>query len=97
MLDYLDWRDKSGLDQLGMAGIPERRSVHLPSGLELDSVDTVSLSSGPPDFLSFLSKYLSKQLKETHQRSVHVKHEAARGSSRTLAIPIQKKTSEMIR
>ena len=97
MLDYLDRRDDSGLDQLGVKGIPERKSVHLPSGLELDSLDTISLSSGPPDLVSFLSKYLSKQLKETNQRSVHVKHEAARGSSRTLSIPIHKKTSEMIR
>jgi len=97
MVDYLDWKDKSGLDEIGVKGIAERKSVHLPNGLELSSADTVGLSCGAPDFVSFLSKYFSKQLKETHQLAVHVKHEAARGSTRTLSIPIQKKTSAMIR
>ena len=113
MVHYLDWKDKSGLDNMGVAGIAERcfvsvknfklvkkyirKSVHLPSGLEMSSEDVISLSAGSPDLVSFLSKYLAKQLKETHQRSIHIQCEAARNSTKALSIPIQKRTSEMIR
>ena len=74
-----------------------RKSVHLPSGLEMSSENVTSLGAGSPDLVSFLSKYLAKQLKETHQRSIHTKCEAARNSTKALSIPIQKRTSEMIR
>ena len=115
MVNYLDWKDKSGLDYLGEAGIAQRslivsnkngkleqkiflrKSVHLPSGLEMSSEDVISLDSGSPDLVAFLSKYLAKQLKETHQRSIHIQCEAARNSTKALSIPIQKRTSEMIR
>ena len=113
MVNYLDWKDMSGLDSIGKAGIAERgldsvenveigkncirKSVHLPSGLEMSSEDVISLSAGSPDLVAFLSKYLAKQLKETHQRSIHIQCEAARNSTKALSIPIQKRTSEMIR
>ena len=74
-----------------------RKSVHLPSGLEMSSEDVLSLNAGSPDLVAFLSKYLAKQLKETHQRYIHIQCEAARNSTKGLSIPIQKRTSEMIR
>ena len=63
----------------------------------MSSEDVISLGSGSPDLVAFLSKYLAKQLKETHQRSIHIQCEAARNSTKALSIPIQKRTSEMIR
>ena len=89
-----------------------RKPVHLPSGLELSSADQVSLGSGAPDYVAFLAKFGAKQLGEVNTRNTkvqvntqggysnslpQVKHALARWATHSDTIPLQKRTSEMIR
>ena len=41
-----------------------RKRVHLPSALEATNVDISCLSSGKPNFVSFLAQYGARQIKE---------------------------------
>jgi len=95
MVDYLDWKDDSGLEIGAM--VSERRKVHLPSALEMSKADQSCLNSGAPDYIAFLAKFYAKQLTEVNSRKARVRFALTRWDTDPDTIPYQKRTSEMIR
>merc|ERR1712203_1163300 len=71
MVDYLDWKDDSGLESAAL--VSERREVHLPSALEMTKADQSCLGSGAPNYVAFLAKFFTKQLNETNSRKARVR------------------------
>eukprot|EP00092_Neocalanus_flemingeri_P027076 GFUD01029362.1.p1 GENE.GFUD01029362.1~~GFUD01029362.1.p1 ORF type:complete len:184 (-),score=55.93 GFUD01029362.1:268-819(-) len=95
MVDYIDWKQK--YEEYQPTNPLERKKVDLPSALEASKADISCLSSGRPNFLSFLAQYGAKQIKDTNMQTARVKHEFARKSKKSETIPRQKRTSVMIR
>jgi len=96
MVDYLDWKDNSGLES-GALLVSERREIHLPSALEMSKANQSCLGSGAPDYVAFLAKFFAKQMGEINTRKAKVGFALTRWDTDPNTIPYQKRTSEMIR
>merc|ERR1712098_343494 len=84
MLEYIDHKEDTG-PEVNPNNLIGRKKVHLPSALEASKVDISCLSSGKPNFVSFLAQYGAKQIKEKNTPKVikllaHIKHAFARRS-----------------
>merc|ERR1712123_376264 len=96
MVDYVDWKQNSGVDFHHPKDLLERKKVDLPSPLEMYNADIACLSSGSPRLVAFLAQYGAKQIKEINTEKAHIKHAFARKSKNSETIP-QKQNSVLTR
>merc|ERR1711970_466351 len=95
MIEYINHKEDTGLE-IDTNNLIGRKRVHLPSALEATTVDISCLSSGKPNFVSFLAQYGARQIKEKNTMKAHIKHAFARGCKSSETIK-DKRNSVIIR